>query len=182
MKWLNECNQEKGLRVYGQAITTMNLKSPQCFSLNIFNLFDASPPWRRILMGTPEERIAKMRDPEMRRNCKDQWEQDPIDNPEKFASIDRSDLVLPIEAVAPRSVWREKTSRAPTSRELFRPKPAGTPAELPTAPSRACLLFVSGRSLVGALVGGQLLLNYYRFCTSSIVFSKVQNASYSSNA
>ena len=53
-------------------------------------------------------------------------------------------LVLPIEAVAPRSVWRQKTSRAPTSRELFRPKPAGTQAELPTAPSKACLLFVSG--------------------------------------
>ena len=94
----------------------------------------------------------------------------------------RPELVLPIEAVAPRSVWRQKTSRAPTSRELFRPKPAGTPAELPTAPSRACLLFVSGRSLVGALVGGQLLLNYYRFCTSSIVLSKVQNESYLSNA
>ena len=73
---------------------------------------------------------------------------------------DRRRLVFPIETVAPRSVWRQKTSRAPTSREFFRPKPAGTPAELPTAPSRACLLLVSGRSLVRALVGGQLLLNY----------------------
>jgi len=89
MDWFEQCNLEKGLRIYGQAITTMNLKSPQCFSLDIFNLFDASPPWRRITIGSPEERIAKMRDPKMRQNCKDQF-----DNPNKtinLNSIDRSD-------------------------------------------------------------------------------------------
>merc|ERR1719169_290839 len=89
MKWLNECNQEKGLRIYGQAITPMNLKSPQCFSLDIFNLFDASPPWRRITLGDVPERMAKMRDPKMRQNCRDQF-----DNPNKTVnlnSINRSD-------------------------------------------------------------------------------------------
>jgi len=89
MKWLQECNEEKGLRIFGQAITTMNLKSPQCFSLDTFNLFDASPPWRKITLGSPEERIAKMHTPKMRQACKDQF-----DNPNKTVnlnSIDRSD-------------------------------------------------------------------------------------------
>merc|ERR1719261_2054734 len=89
MKWFQECNTEKGLRIYGQAITTMNLKSPQCFSLDIFNLFDASPPWRRITLGDPAERMKKMRDPKHRQDCKDQF-----DNPNKTVnlnSIDRSD-------------------------------------------------------------------------------------------
>jgi len=89
MKWFEECNQEKGLRIYGQAITTMNLKSPQCFSLDIFNLFDASPPWRRITLGDPEERKLKMHDPKHRQACKDQF-----DNPNKTVnlnSINRAD-------------------------------------------------------------------------------------------
>merc|ERR1719390_460840 len=89
MKWFQECNTEKGLRIYGQAITTMNLKSPQCFSLDIFNLFDASPPWRKITLGSPEERIAKMQNPKMRQACKDQF-----DNPNKtinLNSINRAD-------------------------------------------------------------------------------------------
>jgi len=88
MKWFEECNTEKGLRIYGQAITTMNLKSPQCFSLDIFNLFDASPPWRRITLGDPSERMLKMRDPKHRQDCRDQF-----DNPNKTVnlnSIDRS--------------------------------------------------------------------------------------------
>merc|ERR1719473_2399439 len=88
MKWFDECNREKGLRIYGQAITTMNLKSPQCFSLDIFNLFDASPPWRRITLGDPAERMKKMRDPKHRQACKDQF-----DNPNKtinLNSIDRT--------------------------------------------------------------------------------------------
>jgi len=88
MKWFEECNRDKGLRIYGQAITTMNLKSPQCFSLDIFNLFDASPPWRRITLGDVEERMLKMRDPKHRQACRDQF-----DNPNKTVnlnSIDRS--------------------------------------------------------------------------------------------
>jgi len=66
----------------------MNLKSPQCFSLDIFNLFDASPPWRRITLGDPSERMLKMRDSKHRQACKDQY-----DNPNKTVnlnSIDRS--------------------------------------------------------------------------------------------
>jgi len=67
----------------------MNLKSPQCFSLDIFNLFDASPPWRRITLGDVETRKQKMRDPKHRQDCKDQF-----DNPNKTVnlnSIDRTD-------------------------------------------------------------------------------------------
>jgi len=82
MKWLEDCHQNRGLRIYGQAITTMNLKPPQTFSLDIFNLFDASPPWRRITLGSPEERIMKMQDPKLRQACKDQF-----DNPNKSTNV-----------------------------------------------------------------------------------------------
>ena len=47
MKWLQECNQEKGLRIYRQAIIIMNLKRSQYFSLDVFNFSDAFRPWRR---------------------------------------------------------------------------------------------------------------------------------------
>lgn len=88
MKWLQEANGEKGLRIYGQAITSMGLNSPQRFSLDIFNLLDASPPWRRVTIGSPEERIAKMQDPKLRQACHDQF-----DNPNKttqLTQVDRS--------------------------------------------------------------------------------------------
>merc|ERR1719456_2067128 len=77
-KWLADCN-EKGLRVFGQAIvSTSGDQVALKFSLDTFNLFDASPPWRRITIGSPEERMQKMKDPKMRGACKDQF-----DNPEK---------------------------------------------------------------------------------------------------
>merc|ERR1719261_1406410 len=86
MKWLEDCHQKKGLRIFGQAITTMNLKPPQKLSLDIFNLFDASPPWRRITIGSPEERIAKMQNPKMRQDCRDQF-----DNPNKTVNLSQID-------------------------------------------------------------------------------------------
>jgi len=66
LKWLDEMNQEKGLRIFGQAITTMALDVGTHFSLDIWNLFDQSKPWRAMTIGSPEERMEKMRDPELR--------------------------------------------------------------------------------------------------------------------
>jgi len=75
LQWLKECNQEKGLRIFGQSITSTGGDQVALkFSLDTFNLFDASPPWRRITIGSPEERMAKMRDPVMRQACKDQFD------------------------------------------------------------------------------------------------------------
>jgi len=36
------------------------------FSLEHWNLYDASPAWRALTTGTTEEKMAKMRDPELR--------------------------------------------------------------------------------------------------------------------
>jgi len=86
MNWLEQANGEKGLRIFGQAITTMNLRSPQRLSLDIFNLFDASPPWRRITLGDVEERKTKMRDEAHRQACRDQF-----DNPNKTVNLNSID-------------------------------------------------------------------------------------------
>jgi N-acyl-D-aspartate/D-glutamate deacylase len=60
--WLEECRRE-GLRVYGQAMTS---DFGFTFTLEDFNLFDDSDPWREMLVGTTEERLAKVRDPARR--------------------------------------------------------------------------------------------------------------------
>merc|ERR1719335_199654 len=64
MKWLHTSNREKGLRIFGQAI---NQDVDSTFSLDNWNLFDSNPNWRNITLGTPEERMAKMRDPKIRK-------------------------------------------------------------------------------------------------------------------
>jgi len=83
MKWLREVNEEKGLRIFGQAITTTARENnTNHFSLDIWNLFDASPPWRAVTLGSVEDRIAAMQDPVKRQGCKDQF-----DNPNKTALL-----------------------------------------------------------------------------------------------
>jgi N-acyl-D-amino-acid deacylase len=87
LKWISEANNEQGLRIFGQAITsTATNDNASHFALDIWNLFDASPPWRRITIGTPEERIAKMQDPVLRQACKDQF-----DNPNKPKLLNQVD-------------------------------------------------------------------------------------------
>jgi N-acyl-D-aspartate/D-glutamate deacylase len=63
LKWLKE-SRDKGLPVYGQGAT---LRASFAFTLEHWNLYDASPVWRKMTTGTKEEKIAKMRDPELRR-------------------------------------------------------------------------------------------------------------------
>merc|ERR1719409_663197 len=86
MQWFKECQETKGLRIFGQAISASGTTNRNHFSLDIWNLFDASPPWRRITIGTPEERIAKMNDPVLRQACKDQF-----DNPNKPKLLNQVD-------------------------------------------------------------------------------------------
>jgi len=62
MKWLAEANA-KGLPIYGQAAT---LRPSFAFTMEHWNLYDASPVWRKMTTGTKEEKLAKMRDPELR--------------------------------------------------------------------------------------------------------------------
>lgn len=77
LKWIKEANAEKGLRIYAQGFTTTWEDGSRVrFTLDIWNLFDGSPPWRKVLLGSAEERMEKMRDPQLRAACKAQYDSD----------------------------------------------------------------------------------------------------------
>ena len=62
MEWLAKANRE-GRRIIAQALTcTQHFQ----FTLEDWNLFDASPLWRELTIGDVEERMEKMRDPQRR--------------------------------------------------------------------------------------------------------------------
>ena len=71
LDWLEECNNKKGLRMGGQGVTTRG-----GFELTFedWNLFDDSPAWRKVTLGTVAERTAKMEDPEYRRELREEWD------------------------------------------------------------------------------------------------------------
>jgi N-acyl-D-aspartate/D-glutamate deacylase len=60
--WLAACHQ-RGLQVYGQGETNRNF---QQFNFLTWNGFDIAPAWKDALMGSPEERLANLRNPEIR--------------------------------------------------------------------------------------------------------------------
>jgi N-acyl-D-aspartate/D-glutamate deacylase len=62
LRWIAR-NREKGLPIFGQAAT---IRSGFAFSLDNWNLYDASPAWREITTGTVDERKSKMKRPELR--------------------------------------------------------------------------------------------------------------------
>ena len=63
LRWVERCRQ-KGLPIFGQGAT---VRSGFAFTLEHWNLYDASPAWRVLTTGTTEEKMAKMRDPELRK-------------------------------------------------------------------------------------------------------------------
>ena len=70
MKWLEKANRE-GRRIVAQALTcTQDYQ----FTLEDWNLFDVSPLWRELTIGTVPERMEKMRDPERRAALRAEWE------------------------------------------------------------------------------------------------------------
>ena len=62
LEWINECN-EKGLRVIAQGA---NVRIFFHFTMDLWNLYDASPAWRHAAAGSYEEKLAKMADPALR--------------------------------------------------------------------------------------------------------------------
>jgi N-acyl-D-aspartate/D-glutamate deacylase len=68
LNWLAEC-AERGVKVYGQGATT---KTSFEFTFEDWNLFDSSPTWREVTLGTPAERLDKMRDPAMRQMLREE--------------------------------------------------------------------------------------------------------------
>jgi N-acyl-D-amino-acid deacylase len=62
LNWVEAAN-ERGVRVFGQAVTA---RAPVRMTLEDWNLFDSIPAWKDATLGTVEERKAKMSRPELR--------------------------------------------------------------------------------------------------------------------
>ena len=58
LEWLASC-RERGLQVYGQGVTS---DAPTIFTLEDFNIWDNVQAWREATIGTPEERLANVRE------------------------------------------------------------------------------------------------------------------------
>ncbi len=63
LRWVDKC-REQGLPIYAQCGTG---RAGFAFTLEHWNLYDASPAWRAVTTGSKEEKMAKMQDPELRR-------------------------------------------------------------------------------------------------------------------
>jgi len=74
LKWLERCRQ-KGLRVYGQGITT---DAGLSFTFEDWNLFDDSDAWRECTTGTVAERREKLGDPRRREALKNQMPRESL--------------------------------------------------------------------------------------------------------
>jgi N-acyl-D-amino-acid deacylase len=62
LRWVEKC-QAQGLPIFAQTAT---VRSGFAFTLEHWNLYDASPAWRAVTTGSFEEKKAKMADPELR--------------------------------------------------------------------------------------------------------------------
>jgi N-acyl-D-amino-acid deacylase len=74
LKWLERCRQ-RGLRVYGQGVTT---DAGLSFTFEDWNLFDDSDPWREATTGTVAERREKLGDPGRRSALKNQMPRESL--------------------------------------------------------------------------------------------------------
>ncbi len=68
IKQLTYYNEEEGLRIYAQALTT-NFVSE--FTFEDYNLLDTLACWKEALLGTVEEKQVKLADPERRKAMKE---------------------------------------------------------------------------------------------------------------
>jgi len=62
LQWLATC-RERGIRVYGQGLTT---DAGFALTFEDWNLWDDKPAWREATLGTVSERLAKLSDPARR--------------------------------------------------------------------------------------------------------------------
>jgi N-acyl-D-aspartate/D-glutamate deacylase len=74
IKWLERCRQ-KGLRIYGQGVTT---DAGLSFTFEDWNLFDDSDAWRECTTGTVAERQEKLGDPRKREALKSQMPRESL--------------------------------------------------------------------------------------------------------
>jgi N-acyl-D-aspartate/D-glutamate deacylase len=66
LAWIERCRQ-KGLRIYGQLVST---SAGFTFTFHDWNLWDDDPAWREATLGTVEERKSKLADPTRRSSLK----------------------------------------------------------------------------------------------------------------
>ena len=66
LRWIEQC-RDKGLPMFAQCATG---RAGFAFTLEHWNLYDASPAWRAVTTGTKDEKIEKMQDPELRRGAR----------------------------------------------------------------------------------------------------------------
>ncbi|MGE4096091.1 MAG: amidohydrolase family protein [Candidatus Binatia bacterium] len=71
LEWLRRC-REQGLPIYGQLGT---VRTGFAFTLEHWNLYDASPAWRELTTGTTREKLAKMQNPALREAVKREAEE-----------------------------------------------------------------------------------------------------------
>lgn len=74
IQWLEAANA-RGNRVFAQAFTVRDTFQ---FTFEDWNLFDNEPAWRAITLGSVEERMDKMRDPELRKAVRDAYVADTM--------------------------------------------------------------------------------------------------------
>jgi len=70
LDWLARA-RAKGLPIFGQ---TGTIRTGFAFTLEHWNLYDASPAWREVTTGTNEEKLAKMRNPALREALKGEYD------------------------------------------------------------------------------------------------------------
>ncbi len=71
LNWLEDV-RAKGLPIYGQ---TGTIRTGFAFTLEHWNLYDASPAWRELTTGTKKEKLAKMQNPALREAVKREAEE-----------------------------------------------------------------------------------------------------------
>ena len=71
LSWLEECGKQ-AVPVLGQGEVNNRLGFEITFE--DWNLFDDSPAWREVTLGTPAERKAKMETPELRAKLRAEWD------------------------------------------------------------------------------------------------------------
>ncbi len=71
LQWLERA-RAKGLPIYGQ---TGTIRTGFAFTLEHWNLYDASPAWRELTTGTVKEKLAKMQNPALREAVKREAEE-----------------------------------------------------------------------------------------------------------
>ena len=71
LQWLERCRAQ-GLPIYGQTGTH---RTGFAFTLEHWNLYDASPAWRELTTGSKREKLAKMQNPALREAVKRETEE-----------------------------------------------------------------------------------------------------------